>query len=357
MISLDSTLKGDVLRLREPSMVKFKTSSAWNIELCGSGIKTLPMFLNRQLIKILEDLEVSPKYLLEMQKEEVDSLRAVSRSPVLAANFLERANLSQSTRTPFLIRTLVRLGIPFLNDEFLRRMIELAVLVKLRELKYKARIRVDKGVTLYGIMDETGTLNEGEIYCPYISPSGQRVVLLHKNVIVTRSPALHPGDIQLVNAVDVPESSPLCELHNCIVFSKRGERDLPSKLSGGDLDGDLYNIIWDQRLTLNKYRGPLQTALPADYPRVAEVQLDRPVGREDIINHFLTFMQQDQLGYIATIHQIVADQQPSGTFDRGCLTLAQLHSTAVDFSKTGIPVSDARLTPAQVTKKLFSRLI
>jgi hypothetical protein len=344
MISLDSRLKGDVLRLREPSMVKFKTSNAWNIELCGSGVRALPMFLNRQLIKILEDLDVAPKYLLEMQKEEVDALRAVSRSPVLAANFLERANLSQSTRTPFLIRTLVRLGVPFLSDEFLRRMIELTVLVKLRELKYKARIRVHQGVTLFGIMDETNTLNEGEIYCPYVNSNGQREVLIGENIIVTRSPALHPGDIQLVNAVDVPKDSPLCELHNCIAFSQRGERDLPSKLSGGDLDGDLYNIIWDQRLTLDKNRRPLQTALPADYPRVPEMQLDRLVTREDIVNHFLTFMQQDQLGYIATAHQIVADQLTLGTFDRGCLTLAHLHSTAVDFSKTGIPVSETHRT-------------
>jgi hypothetical protein len=38
-------------------------------------------------------------------------------------------------------------------------------------------------------------------------------------------------------------------------------------------------------------------------------------------------------------HQILADQKPLGTLDPDCKKLAELHSTAVDFSKTGIAVS------------------
>lgn len=49
-------------------------------------------------------------------------------------------------------------------------------------------------------------------------------------------------------------------------------------------------------------------------------------------------MKNDALGRIATLHQTLADQRELGVFDPDCLTLANLHSTAVDFSKTGIPV-------------------
>lgn len=91
-------------------------------------------------------------------------------------------------------------------------------------------------------MDETGTLEEGEVFVTYDTPSHQQRVLVQDNIIVTRSPALHPGDVRLANAVDVPEKSSLRDLANCIVFSQRGHRDLPSMLSGGDLDGDLYNV-------------------------------------------------------------------------------------------------------------------
>ena len=335
MISLDTTRTGDVLMLRK-SMRKFEAPDAFNIEICGSGIRPLPLRLNRQLIKILEDLGVSEQPLIALQQEEVDELRATAQSPIRAANFLEKANLATSAMIPTLVRTLVRLGLNFLHDQFLRQMIELSVLVKLRELKYRARIHVPLGFTLHGIMDETGFLREGEVYCPIISDTtGRREVLVGANVAITRSPALHPGDVQLVNAVDVPDDSPLNALHNCVVFSQHGSRDLPSKLSGGDLDGDLYNIIYDERLK------PKRVVEAADYPRVEAISLDRPVERIDIILHFLTFMQQDQLGRIATLHQSIADQKAWGTFDQECLVLAELHSTAVDYSKTGIRVSDA----------------
>lgn len=100
-------------------------------------------------------------------------------------------------------------------------------------------------MTLYGLPDETGYLKEGEIFVvTEKAPEGGKKVLVKNNVVVTRSPALHPGDIQLVNAVDVPQHSPLRQLSNVVVFSKWGARDLPSMLSGGDLDGDLYNVIW-----------------------------------------------------------------------------------------------------------------
>ena len=49
-------------------------------------------------------------------------------------------------------------------------------------------------------------------------------------------------------AVDVPADSPLSALHNMVLSSSMGERDLPSQLGGGDLDGDLYNNIYDNTL-------------------------------------------------------------------------------------------------------------
>lgn len=49
-------------------------------------------------------------------------------------------------------------------------------------------------------------------------------------------------------------------------------------------------------------------------------------------------MKLDHLGVIATRHMILADQRELGTRDPDCLKLAQLHSDAVDFSKTGLVV-------------------
>jgi hypothetical protein len=103
-------------------------------------------------------------------------------------------------------------------------------------------------------------------------------------------------------------------------------------LSGGDLDGDLYSVIYDRRLA------PRLISSPANYPRAKDLTLDLEVTKDDIIDFFVTFMQQDQLGRIATMHQVFADQRPEGTLNKDCLLLAELHSTAVDFSKTGVAV-------------------
>ena len=185
-------------------------------------------------------------------------------------------------------------------------------------------------------MDETGFLQEGQVYCSTHNEAGGQIIT--GNVVITRSPALHPGDVQCVSAVDVPQESPLRALHNVVVFSSYGERDLPSQLSGGDLDGDLYNIIYDNDLY------PKRLAQAADYPAATPIDIGRTVERSDMTDFFVKFMENDNLGLIATLHQIIADQRPDGTFDPICIALAELHSTAVDFSKTGIPVGFFRLT-------------
>jgi hypothetical protein len=187
-------------------------------------------------------------------------------------------------------------------------------------------------------MDETGILEEGQVFCTVVNEEVGTFVLTG-SVVVTRSPALHPGDVQCASAVNVPADSPLMALRNCIVFSSKGKRDLPSQLSGGDLDGDLYNIIHDTSLY------PKIVADPADYPIQKPINIGREVVRSDMTAFFIQFMENDQLGRIATLHQALADQKPAGTFDLDCILLAQLHSDAVDFSKTGIPVS------ARVTKR------
>lgn len=99
-------------------------------------------------------------------------------------------------------------------------------------------------------------------------------------------------------------------------------------LSGGDLDGDLYNVIIEPTLSTT------MQFVPADFPH----DIGRPVNIQDMTDFFLTFMATDQLGYISNTHPQVADQKLEGTLHPSCLKMAEMASTAVDFSKTGIPV-------------------
>lgn len=79
---------------------------------------------------------------------------------------------------------------------------------------------------------------------------------------------------------------------------------------------------------------------PADYAILPQLDIGRPVERSDMTDFFLQFMESDQLGRIAVAHRVLADQKLEGTLDPSCLILADLHSTAVDFSKTGRAVSE-----------------
>ena len=135
MISLDTRLDGDVLCLRD-SMIKFEGIGA-DIEICGAGLKPLPMFLNRPLIKILEDLGVPETAFLHLQEVAVDQLRMTTESPVNAASFLQRNYIGKAARLPWLVRKLQDIDIHFNEDEFLRNVLELATLVQLRELKHR----------------------------------------------------------------------------------------------------------------------------------------------------------------------------------------------------------------------------
>lgn len=337
MLALDTRQVGNAFAVR-PSMVKFQSKDIQNLEICDMADKPIPLVLNRQLIKILEDMAVPNDWFFIQQNKELDRLRKITATTFNVAAFLKRKKIADQLGLPRLIRRLDILGIDYKKDRFLCSVVEAVILRELRLLKHKARIPIDEGATLFGVVDETGFLKEGEIYITFDKTDlidTDYLTLNNCEMIVTRSPALHPGDIQLATNKIPPPGHSLGHLRNCIVFSQKGKRDLPSQLSGGDLDGDIFNVIWDQYAVSNCQR----VFSPADYPLAKPRELNRQVQREDMTEFFVEFMKTNNLGVIATRHMILADQRHAGTVDADCVKLAQLHSTSVDYSKTGVPVS------------------
>lgn len=336
MLSVDPSLEGNTICIR-PSMLKFESDDRVNLEICDVASKPMPMVLNRQLIKILEDMGAPPNWFLELQEREVRRLRGITASVYNTCSFLKAQSICESIQLPKFLRQTEMMGIDYRTDRFLRSAIEAILLKELRLLKHKARIPVRKGMTLFGIMDETGYLEEGQVYVTYDTMQGRHCDPPGDGpVLVSRSPALYPGDIQLAHNTVPPDGHPLLRQRNCVVFSQWGDRDLPSQLSGGDLDGDVFHIIWDPDVVRP---GILRTFEPANYPRVSPLELDRPVTASDMAAFFVDFIQMDNLGVIATRHMILADLQASGTLASDCKKLAELHSSAVDFSKTGRAVA------------------
>jgi hypothetical protein len=213
-------------------MQKFHCDEPNHLEICGIADKPLTLYLNRPLIKVLEDLGVPAQNILALADKTMQDLLKHLTCAINIASFLDSEKIGDTAGFPGLIQHLDDIQIPVEDDQFLRAVVELAAIVRLRELKYKGRIPVEKGMKLMGVMDHTHTLKAGEIYCPWLDSEGKRQVHLGR-VAITRSPTNHPGDVQIAQSVDVPLSSQLRQLHNLVFFSHYGERDLPSQLGGG----------------------------------------------------------------------------------------------------------------------------
>lgn len=170
-----------------------------------------------------------------------------------------------------------------------------------------------------------------------------RIRVVEGVCIVGRAPALHPGDMRVVRAVNKPA---LRYLHNVLVFPSCGDQDIPSMCSGGDLDGDDYTIIWDPDLLPVKGKRYIR---PMSYEGV-KPKVAHTITMKQIIDFVIDFMRNDQLGQIANLHLAYAHDDPgkgseakysksNRGFSKKCLVLAALHSCAVDFAKTGVPAS------------------
>ena len=71
--------------------------------------------------------------------------------------------------------------------------------------------------------------------------------------------------------------------------------------------------------------------------------IDR-VQPTDVVDFFLNYIDNDQLGRIANGHLALADESPQLANDQRCMELVNLHSLAVDFAKTGVPVDHKKVT-------------
>ena len=229
MISVDHRLQGRVICIRA-SMNKFK-SEAREIEIAKAIERSGRMTLNRPMIMILEDLGVPKTVFLELQRTEVENVRRSMEDIVSASAVLETYGHGSSYHLPSLLNHLgnVCLNIQYLGDldDFMRRILDYAANHILRELKHHCRIPVPKSYNLVGVADVYGFLEEGELLACVQEAGDSTPFYLEGRCAITRSPAIHPGDIQTVRTIGTPApGSPyhVCPLPNCVVFSVKGER-------------------------------------------------------------------------------------------------------------------------------------
>lgn len=157
----------------------------------------------------------------EVVRDAQESLLDLER----AAGLLEAHGLGNSFRMTSVMLNLKKLGVSSPDDQFYHQMMEFAVHHVLRELKQRARIPVPGAYTLVGIADVHQFLNPREIFACIKSSNSSAIVYLEGPILISRSPTIHPGDVQIVHARGRPPPGSCFEhepLQNTVVFATKG---------------------------------------------------------------------------------------------------------------------------------------
>ncbi|XP_058080077.1 probable RNA-dependent RNA polymerase 1 [Magnolia sinica] len=327
------------LSLRK-SMLKYESDNTKLDVLAWS--KYQPCFLNRQLITLLSTLGVRDHVFEMKQKEAVDQLDMILTDPIRAQEALEVMSPGENNRV---LREMLICGYKPDAEPFLSMMLQTFRASKLLELRTKTRIFVPNGRSMMGCLDETRTLEYGQVFVQIScvgrrqiydndsfrfggNQSDQQSIVIEGRVFVAKNPCLHPGDVRVLQAVNIPA---LHHMVDCVVFPQKGKRPHPNECSGSDLDGDVYFVSWDPELI------PPRQSQPMEYVAEPPVVLDHDVEIEEVEEYFTNYMVNDSLGIIANAHTVFADREPSMANSEPCIELAKLFSIAVDFPKTGVP--------------------
>lgn len=209
-------------------------------------------------------------------------------------------------------------------------------------------IPIPGSCNVLGLTDDYQILGKEEIF---VRAQGQ---IMCGVVLVYRNPIIHIGDIQTANAVNkdrlrkrMEEAGrpdveirevidALLDMDNIVFFSQWDVPPLPNRLSGGDLDGDRFEIIptgcpiWQDA----QYR----IEHPAPYEDGVSGARDKSINPFDIneVAKFVTeYIGNDCFDVLQDHLMCLADLRPRGMNDEDVKRMAVWLSRAVDYAKSG----------------------
>ncbi|MCO5610327.1 hypothetical protein L7F22_064563 [Adiantum nelumboides] len=214
------------------SMCKF-SSSRISLDILNWS-RVLPSYLNREIITLLSTLGVRDSVFENMQASVMENLDMMLSNTKVALDVIQSFN--GDSKTNQIMIGMLTGGFHPASEPFLRRMLCTFRASQLMNLRKKTRIFVPKGRLLMGCLDETRTLNYGQVYISVsqaprahlfiddglnsetingINNVPQNACIVKGTVIVAKNPCVHPGDVRVLTAVDV---TALHHLVDCVVF-------------------------------------------------------------------------------------------------------------------------------------------
>ncbi|CAF4599463.1 unnamed protein product, partial [Rotaria socialis] len=320
------------LRIRK-SMRKFNCSHDI-LELCRIS-KPRPLYLNRQIIVLLSHRSIDDRTFILLQNEHQHML---SESLVYPPRAYELLN-EKLSRNLFPLRALIHdAQLNLIQEPFFCQLLITIGKFELAQMRERTRLKLPKNLArnMIGIVDEYGVLEYGQVFIQYTeltddymsnNSESEKATILEQQVVVTKNPCHHPGDVRVFKAVDVPE---LRHLKDVIVFPQRGKRPHPNEISGSDLDGDEYAVIWHPA-----FIPQTPNDIPYDYDSHIPMKriTDRPINRLDIQSTVLDISEQSCVGKLCSLH--LANMDLYGVAHPKTLAIAGYIAEELDAPKTG----------------------
>ncbi|EYB94207.1 hypothetical protein Y032_0174g459 [Ancylostoma ceylanicum] len=291
--------------------------------------------LNRPLITILDQVTQKQSKWLHRKlcrkvhyylEKELSQLGAMLLDDTVAGDELTlRLNL------PINFVRLRQCGICITNEPFLRRILVSVYRYNINNHLSKAKIFLPHSVgrSMYGVFDETGLLQYGQVFIQYSvslkKPDG-KLKIYTGPVMITKNPCHVAGDVRMFTAVYQPA---LAHLFDVVVFPRHGPRPHPDEMAGSDLDGDEYSVIFDPDIHFDHNEEAMT------FPKSSPDDFESVPTTDDMVDFFLKYLRQDSIGRMSNAHLILADRK--GLFDDVCNGIARKCAIAVDFPKSGEP--------------------
>ncbi|KAG6434353.1 hypothetical protein SASPL_105983 [Salvia splendens] len=244
-----------------PSMLKYQSDDT-KLNVLGWS-KYQPCFLNRQIITLLSTLGVADHVFEKKQSEAVARLNDIIVDPFKALEALDLMSLGENT---YILKEMLKCGYKPDEEPFLAMMLQTLRSSQLLDLRTKSRIFIRQARNMMGCLDETATLEYGQVFVQFSSAEQRRFYeesideysstdhnyVVKGKVAVAKNPCLHPGDLRVLEAIDVPA---LHHMVNCIVFPHKGMRGRKKHVDGLETTIQQrrgFEIVWFSSLPPKK---------------------------------------------------------------------------------------------------------
>ena len=229
------------------SMIKYDVNNSENLEICRFA-KYSTGFLNLQIIILLIINGVNKNKILRFAKKEMYNYR--NYKIINNSNKKASEKLLEECKEINKILNMVHHQDKNLIKEkdYLSKIARSTYIYnRLSNISKKYRFHLKNSCFAFGVFDFFGILKENEIFIQMHKDKGNKKII-SGDVLLTKNPCLSLYDIQKVKAVNNTLTKQYYSefYENVVIFPAKGEIPLTSKISGSDLDGDIYWICWEQ---------------------------------------------------------------------------------------------------------------